>query len=66
MSVHLPKKNIVLKTETHTEKQKASIEKSPLTEKDKSGDAAVVYKDKNHRIKKELSFRTSKSQKGMA
>lgn len=66
MSVHLPKKKIELKTESNPAKQQENIKKAPLGEKEKSGDAALVYKDKNHRVKKELSFRTPKNNKGMA
>lgn len=32
----------------------------------KSGDAAVVYKDKNFRIKKELTFKKPKVDRGIA
>ena len=66
MSVHLPKKKIELK---EIEGSKAKSDSKPKLEaKDpmKSGDAAVVYKNKNHRIKKELTFSKSKGSKGLA
>ena len=65
MSVHLPKKKIEL-TQEAVSKKDTPPKGSVAEEKLKSGDAAVVYKDKNHKIKKELSFKTSKGNKGMA
>ena len=66
MSVHLPKKKIELKTDAVSNKGSESKESRKPVKEMKSGDAAVVYKDKNHRIKKELSFSRSKGSKGMA
>ena len=65
MSVHLPRKKIKIKTdEAAAAKIDANNEAKP-NDNLKSGDAAVVYKDKNHRIKKELSFSKSKGSKGL-
>ncbi|MGI9547195.1 MAG: hypothetical protein ACR2MM_08170 [Flavobacteriaceae bacterium] len=61
MSIHLPKKKIELSNETSSSSEKIEIAKVEIKDEMKSGDTARVYKDKQHRVKKELNFQTPKS-----
>jgi hypothetical protein len=65
MSVHLPKRNFDKQNQAKTKAQN-EIKKSPVSDEMKSGDSAVVYKDKNYRVKKELAFKNPKNDKGIA
>ena len=66
MSIHLPKRKLEIDDATVSKAENKEAGKAVVDEAMKSGDTTKVYKDKNHSIKKELSFQTPKNNKGIA
>ncbi len=66
MSIHLPKRKLEIDEPTVSKTDIKDGDKAAVDNAMKSGDTAKVYKDKNHNIKKELSFQTPKNNAGIA
>ena len=66
MSIHLPKRKLEIDETTVSKEDIKDADKAAVDNAMKSGDTVKVYKDKNHNIKKELSFEIPKNNKGIA